>query len=345
MNTKLDSESGARILLVEDEQTVVQLFEEVLVDRGYPFDAVENVELALGVMADNDYDLVITDKNLPGESNGLDLLKLAKESDPDLEVIMITGYADMDSAIEAIRGGVYDYITKPFNSVDDVFHRVKGALTKRRITLENMRLIKSLEALNRDLEAKVKERTLQLEKMTLTDDLTGLYNQRFLYQRLPEEIERSQRFCHPLSLVMLDVDHFKQVNDCHDHLFGSTILRRLGELLNKNVRTVDMVIRYGGDEFVIILPEMNLKNSVKAAERLRVNAETADLGDDGKPFHVSISVGVAALGDTESTDAKTLLKAADRALYASKEAGRNRVMAMRAGETIDLQSIQQGAAQ
>lgn len=338
MSLSPDIQSELRILIVDDEPSVIMLFKKLLPKRGYHPDCVEDAQQALEALSSDTYDLVITDKNLPGDLDGLDLLKRIKRDTPDLDVIIMTGNADMDSALVAIREGVYDYLVKPFESINEVVHRIEGALEKRRLLLENRQLVGRLESMNRNLEAQVAERTQQLEALTLEDDVTGLYNQRFLHRRLPEEVDRAQRYEHPLCVIMLDVDKFKRVNDTHDHLFGSRVLKRMGEVLLSGIRTVDMAIRYGGDEFCILLPETDSAGGSRVAERLREAIEAAEVGDDDDPYRVTVSIGVATITGGATLNAEQLLQAADHGLYAAKAGGRNRVHVMPANAPVAPES-------
>ncbi|MBN1961123.1 MAG: diguanylate cyclase [Deltaproteobacteria bacterium] len=330
--------STPRILVVEDDPVVGELFNELLPPAGYIVDLVYDAEAALKKLESITYDLIITDKNLPGLS-GLDLLKRIHSTYEDLDVILMTAFADMDSMLSAINAGVYDYLVKPFNSLDDVVSTVGRALEKRRILLENRRLIANLqqanqqiETMNHNLELQVQERTHQLveanfrlEQLSITDDVTGLYNQRFLFSRLDEEYRRARRHHDTLAVTMIDIDFFKQVNDQHDHLFGSRVLKRFGVVLQNGVRDVDFVSRYGGDEFTIILPHTNMQDALLVAERLRANIEDQNLGDPHVPCHVTMSVGVAAIDSNIVDSSRALLRAADKALYLAKSSGRNRV--------------------
>ncbi len=329
------------ILVIEDDPLVADLFRELLPAQGYRADVVVDGESALERFAERPYDLLLSDKNLPGIS-GIELLKQIKTIDPDVDVIIMTAYADTQSVLAAMESGVYDYLVKPFDSIDDVMAKIGRALEKRRIIRENRRLVDYLtqanaqiEAMNRDLEAQVNDRTRQLteanarlEQLSLTDDVTGLHNQRFLYARLEEEFRRARRYNENFSIVMIDVDNFKAVNDGHDHLFGSHLLRQLGELFREVVRNIDFVIRYGGDEFVFLLPHTTLADAVIVAERLRAAVAAADLGQEGERCKVTISLGVAAIHQAAGDDARSLLRAADMALYQAKEGGRNRVVVM-----------------
>jgi diguanylate cyclase (GGDEF)-like protein len=190
--------------------------------------------------------------------------------------------------------------------------------------------------MNRELEAKIHERThelaeanTRLAQLAVTDGLTGLYNHRHLHERLALEVERSQRSGLPLSLLMLDVDHFKQYNDTFGHPAGDEVLRQLARVLNDTRRANDVVARYGGEEFALILVDTAKFTAAKVAERVRERVEAHDFADVAnkimKKTGISVSIGVATFPD-DGTDAEGLVRAADTALYAAKRAGRNRVV-------------------
>lgn len=330
-----------RVLVVEDDVHVGSLFSVLLKSQNIAHDLAESAEQGIEAMQQRPYDLFLVDKNLPGKS-GIDFLRCVKDTMPDVDVILMTAYADMQSVLAALDAGVYDYLVKPFPSIDDVIKKVNRALEKRRILLENRHLVRYLtqantqiEDMNRHLEAQVADRTRELqeantrlEQLTLTDDVTGLYNQRFLYTRLEEEFHRSQRYNQDLSVMMLDLDKFKHVNDTHDHLFGSRVLRRVGELLRRSTRDTDMVIRYGGDEFVVLLPHTRLADAVAVGERVRQLISNTNVGDPEDAYTATVSVGVASLGECGATTPRELLRCADQALYQAKANGRNCIAAM-----------------
>ena len=167
----------------------------------------------------------------------------------------------------------------------------------------------------------------RVQELTLTDEHTGVYNARHLRAVMEQEVLRSRRFHHPLSLIFLDLDHFKRVNDTHGHLAGSACLREVGDLLVATSRQVDVVCRYGGDEFAVLLVETGADGAVAIAERVReVLAEHVFLQREGVHARLSASLGVATFPD-HTRDAQGLLRAADFAMYAAKAEGRNKVCA------------------
>lgn len=163
----------------------------------------------------------------------------------------------------------------------------------------------------------------ELDRLAKFDDLTNLYNRKYFIDIAEREIERALRYQHPISLLIADLDHFKQINDNFGHLAGDTVLKRLGAIINTSVRTVDTAARFGGEEFCLLLPETDLENASFVAEKIRRNTETAAIEYDGERIQTTLSVGVAQLAPGESLE--KLMNRADQALYSAKELGRNRV--------------------
>lgn len=168
-----------------------------------------------------------------------------------------------------------------------------------------------------------------LEQENITDPLIGIYNRRYLERRLSEEVARAKRYALPLAVLLLDIDHFKRINDQHGHRVGDLVLVHIGRVLLESVRSTEVVARYGGEEIVIIAPNTTLEHAAHLAERVRCAVESHALlveqGGDPWPVHVEASVGVAALGGEIAT-AEQLVHAADVAMYQAKQAGRNRVV-------------------
>ncbi|HEY5594199.1 MAG TPA: diguanylate cyclase [Nitrospiria bacterium] len=206
-----------------------------------------------------------------------------------------------------------------------------GDLSARAVLYRKDELGQLAAAFNTMAE-KLEKHEAELKNLAVRDGLTGLFNRRGFDQRLKEEIERTQRYAHPFSLLMLDIDHFKTVNDFHGHPAGDVILRALAVYIQAQVRPTDWAARYGGEEFAILLPETAGNGAAVAAERLRaaVAGRAVRIGPE-KAVHVTISIGIATFPEDAATG-EALVEAADRALYEAKRAGRNRVCAYRPGE-------------
>lgn len=171
-----------------------------------------------------------------------------------------------------------------------------------------------------DVEAQYHE---TIYKMTIVDGLTGAYNKRYLFESLGRELPRANRYKRPLSVLMVDIDHFKSINDDYGHLAGDAVLKELSSVIQGRLRPDDVLSRYGGEEFVVVLPETDLAGAATAAESLRALVETSHFHFEGEPIKVTISIGVAQYDGT--SDVTALLKAADDKLYEAKNSGRNRV--------------------
>jgi two-component system cell cycle response regulator len=175
-----------------------------------------------------------------------------------------------------------------------------------------------------DLESAISDRE-RFQEMARTDALTGCYNRRALFERLEREVERVKRYDQGLALLLVDLDKFKDVNDARGHLAGDSVLRQVGELLRREARSVDIVARFGGDEFVLVLPETDHEGAVIFAERLRKRIGEHDFAEAGAPLFVTVSVGVAAMSAAQSETAEGLIARADAAMYEAKGGGRNKV--------------------
>ena len=212
---------------------------------------------------------------------------------------------------------------------------LRRAVSSGHLLKENQRLRRALadaEAASarriHQEKARLEKANAKLKQLAVTDDVTGLYNQRFLAQWLGCEVKRWDRYGGLLSAVLLDLDRFKAVNDGRGHLFGSRVIGRVGALLRRSVREVDMCVRYGGDEFVVLLPGTPLDGAQILAERLLSGIRAADFGDGEDPCSLTASIGVAQLGVGGAVCDQSLLHAADRAMYLAKERGRARVIVM-----------------
>jgi diguanylate cyclase (GGDEF)-like protein len=293
-----------KILFIDDEPDIRDLISELLQEDGFEVfsaaDGAEGLELFDAIKPD----LVITDVKMP-RKNGLEVLKGVKAAGSDVDVIILTGHSDEATAIECLQSGAYDYLLKPVEDIDVLLVAVNRAIHKRNLELKNKALIR------------------QLEEMAIRDPLTGLLNFRQLQVSLDEEITRSQRYGHAFCIFILDVDHFKAVNDKYGHQFGDHILKKLGEIMRRAIRKSDSIFRYGGEEFFILMPETSREGAANAADRIMDAIRTHMFISDEKSAKITVSIGGAGF-PSQSTDKVELIKLADTALYKAKESGRDR---------------------
>jgi two-component system, cell cycle response regulator len=446
-----------RILVVEDDSFFREVFTDLLKADGYAVDVAASGEEALEKIRRSPYQLVVTDLVMP-DVTGLDILSAVKRHDPAIDVIMVTGHANVETAIYALKNGATDYLVKPINH-DEFRHIVAHCMQQRRLLDENQELkglvslfhvsqaignsldvdrilpllmdalcnemggisrglgylnengqlmlreIKAVpemhapllgqavvtesdltddgssnmvylsaflpegedygediaeaacfylrhksslhgviilfnsphQQLRRDVNRNhisflLDQGALALENaarynfakdLLYIDELTGLYNYRYLEVVIDRELKRSERYGSPLSVLFLDIDLFKMVNDMFGHLIGSKVLREVGHLLRKSVRDLDAVIRYGGDEYTIILVETGVEGAAVVAERIRKAVEAYTFAkDEGLAIKLTVSLGYACSPDDGHTK-KELLELADQAMYRGKASGKN----------------------
>lgn len=313
----MQDERPKRILVVDDNRDNVQLLRARLEARGYIVDEAEDGEAALErVYRSPPPDLILLDVMMP-KIDGFEVVRRIKsdESLPFIPVIMQTALDSTASMVQGLDAGADDYVSKPVNT-QELDARVKSLLR-----------IQSLQSALAQRERELSAANAQLRIMSSTDALTGVANRRSLEERLHEMWEHSQRLHEPLSLVMCDIDHFKRVNDDYGHQVGDTVLQQFAKLLQDEAREIDRVGRYGGEEFVLLLPGTVLDAAVTFAERIRGCVEQRKFACGDRRFlHRTMSCGVAAWPHPLVRDPEALIKAADDALYVAKETGRNRVV-------------------
>jgi two-component system, cell cycle response regulator len=299
------SPAPSRILVIDDEVEVRKALVESLRRDGYDVWEAGDGATALEHLERQPFELVLTDIVMP-QMDGLTLVRTAIRRGYAAAYVVMTAHNSVESAVEAMKSGAADYLPKPF-------------------PLDLLRLVVARTLHAQRLAARAKQVDLY-EKLAQTDGLTELNNYRFFQQRLSIELNRAQRFSRPLSLIMLDLDDFKAYNDIYGHQIGDQALRKLARLLQRSSRSYDLVARYGGDEFVIILPETTKKLAAEVAERIRGAVERAAIEGEGPALdgHFTASLGVASFPE-DATDKGELIRKADLALYHAKTCGRNRV--------------------
>jgi two-component system cell cycle response regulator len=316
-----------KLLIVEDDGDQRDLLRETLEDRfgiGTVTAATTMAEtLALEL---SQFDLILCDYNLP-DCTGLQLLEQIRKRCMT-PVIMVTGENVGHTAVEAIKQGATDYVVKVGEYLFTLPLTVEKNLTMALVKRENERLRQELERALIDLRTKAQqlEESLQrVEQMAATDPLTGLYNRRHLAKVLEQLFAESQRFDTDLSCVMIDLDGYKRLNDTYGHQVGDKLLVAAGKVIGANMRQMDVAARYGGDEFVLLLPRASDAEAANAAQRIRDDFKKAGPGVLGSPCGVSMSVGIASLKRCMPSGADQLIACADAALYRAKDAGRDRI--------------------
>lgn len=295
-----------KILLVDDDPDNLKIVKRLLEKEGYQVQAASGGEKSLKLMDSFRPDLILLDMNMPG-MDGLETIQVLKRKENAAAVVFVTANTTTEDVIRGLDAGALDYISKPFSGME-LLARVRAQLRVKKLQDE-------LRAANKKLQGLVE-----------IDDLTGLYNMRSVYEKLDQEIERARRYGHTVAAIMLDMDHFKGVNDNHDHLFGSHVLAEVGELIRKNIRTHDFAARYGGDEFLICLSQTTLEGAKLFCERLRATMENHLFKSGDDEIRLTASMGCAIIVEGQSMmDGRSLVRHADHGLYESKEGGRNRV--------------------
>jgi diguanylate cyclase (GGDEF)-like protein len=305
-----------RILIVDDDRDSVDLLREWLAMSGYDAASAASGQEALQKIRTARPDLILLDLLIP-PPDGLEVIRTLKRDRAlsAIPIVVMTVKRDVKSKVECLRSGADDFIVKPFH-FDELDAVLRSALKKRYIYA-------SLERANQQL----RDANERLLKLTVTDERTNLLNDRYLKRRLQEEFKRAQRYGTPLSVAMIDMDHFKKVNDKYGHDCGDQVLREFGTLLTENARTTDIVGRFGGEEFLMVLPNTDGIRAAIVAERVRRAAEERVYRYRELLVRVTVSIGVASYpANAALTSDEALLKAADTALYRAKEVSRNKVI-------------------
>ena len=311
----MERKDRKKILVVDDHEDNIELLRARLEARGYEVFGAIDGQAALDQVNHVCPDLILLDVMMP-KMDGMEVVRRLKANPslPFIPVIMQTALDSTENKVEGLDAGADDYITKPINFAE-LEARVNSLLR--------------IKALQSDLAAREKELSElndRLRQISLTDGLTQVENRRSLEERLHDMWQHSVRLHEPIALVMCDIDKFKSVNDNYGHQAGDAVLKDFAQLLKGEAREIDRVGRYGGEEFLLILPGTVLDSAVTFAERLRECVEKHTFTYAGGTLHRTMSCGVAASPHPRVKDQEALLRAADDALYVAKETGRNRVI-------------------
>lgn len=317
-----------RLLIIEDDADQRELIRETLEDH-FGAGSVVAVSTRKAALAEDltSFSLIMTDYNLP-DGNGMDLLSeiRARCLTP---VVMVTGENVGKIAAEAIRRGATDYVVKVGDYLFTIPLVIEKNLIVASVKRENETLRHELEAALLQVQfknAQLEESLGRVEQMAATDPLTGLYNRRHFSKVSEQLFAESNRYGHDLSCVMIDLDGYKQLNDSFGHGVGDQLLQVAGRVIAANMRKMDVAARYGGDEFILLLPHATADEAVNVIDRIRDEFRTQSAMVLNRETGVNMSVGVGSLHSNRPGNAGQLLAMADAALYRAKDAGRNRVM-------------------
>jgi diguanylate cyclase (GGDEF)-like protein len=305
------SAADATLLIVDDARTNRQYVADLVSERQLCRACVfaEDGLAAFKMLRTTPIDLVVCDLDMP-RCDGLKFLRL-KATDPafaGIPVIVVTGAEDVARKVQALTTGASDYVIKPFEP-NELAARIAVHLKLRKLQAELLRT------------------NSELQRLTQTDHLTDVANRRYLAERLEEEYLRARRYDRPLSVALLDIDHFKRINDEHGHPGGDHALVEVAKLIKYTLRCHDFVARYGGEEFAMLLPETSADRAILALERVRIAIEHADIRYADKHMPLTVSLGMASFPHELVAKASDFITLADAALYDAKRSGRNRVVA------------------
>ena len=289
-----------KVLIIEDHPDQRDLLAIVLQREGYQVVTAANGVEALEQLEREAIQIVLSDIMMP-KMDGFELVKniRSKPALKEIYVILITARIQEGDRVRGLDLGADDYITKPF-SFSELLARVR-------------------------VGTRVVKYQRHLKDQTQIDSLTGLYNRRAMEEKFHDEFERANRYNHPLSVLILDIDNFKTINDTYGHHGGDMALIKIAEILREKTRHSDFSARFGGEEFVLVLPETNLESALQVATKIHDEIRTWPFGKPDRPFTLTVSIGVSSTSEKSHSDWRQMLETADQALYLAKNRGKDRV--------------------
>ena len=306
----LNLDQQVNILCIDDKDDDFNAIQQILKDH-HQLQLIRSTSIgaAFDRLEKERFDLIFLDYLLP-DGTGLEFIEAIHSQGMETPVVVITGQGDELIASRIIQAGAYDYLPKAKVSVKALLRIISNALEKAGLRRE-MRMAQE-----------------KLAEMSVRDELTGMYNRRYFQEALEREISGAQRYGHGIALCMIDLDHFKKVNDSYGHLCGDRVLQEFGRLLDSSIRKYDVGCRYGGEEFAIILPDTSSEKALTLSERFRKRIKLHDFTYKEWTLHITISIGVAARPAGAEITSSQLVDLADQALYQAKSQGRNRVVSI-----------------
>jgi len=300
-----------RVLVVQADESARASQRDLLSGAELTVAAVGSGAEALEKVREGAPDLVVLGRSLP-DMDGLDLLPQLKGTHDHFTPVLIASHRSATAErVLGLQKGADDYLALPCDP-DELLARVRALLRVK------------------EMHDRVLSIQRELERLVVSDPLTGLYNRRYLVDRLGQEMNRVDRYGGTLAFAMIDLDGFKPVNDKYGHVFGDRLLRAVASEISRSLRTPDVAARYGGDEFAVILPQTQPEGALRVCERIRKAVELVALNAGDAPVSVTATLGVADYPAAGISNAEDLIHAADEALYGAKRGGRNRYSAVRA---------------
>ncbi|WP_437737003.1 diguanylate cyclase [Sorangium sp. So ce1335] len=304
---ELMSSRPPRIVVADDDRLARQMLVSMLSKAGFQVEAVDDGQEAIELIGRGGVDLALLDIVMP-RLTGLEACRLLKSMTAEsfLPVVLVTVKTDTASRVEGLKIGADDYVCKPFEE-EELLARVGAMLRIKR------------------LHDQVAAQRAYLEQLSIHDEMTGLYNYRYLFTRLNEEFKRAERYHEPFACVLVDIDRLKAMNEIGGRTLGDAVIRRVADGIRRSVREVDVVSRYGGEEFLVVLPSTHFAGSLTVAERIwrEASGNPVEFGGATRPCSVSIGVSLYPSRDVRSKDA--LIRAAESALHQAKREGGNRI--------------------
>ena len=307
-----------RVLLVEDNDAARQAMADLLNNFFDNITTAEDGVVGLKKFKSNDFDLIVTDINMPN-INGLEMIKEIRKQNATIPIIILTAFQEPKYLLESIKYSIDAYIVKPIN-----LEELQKTINKISETLHSFKKNKDYE---KHLETLVSLKTQELQELSNRDPMTNLYNRRYFNDIANTLVKLAKRHDEDLAVLMIDIDRFKVINDNYGHLTGDEVLKTTANLLLNATRESDITIRFGGEEFVVLLPDTNLKGTIAIAQKIRTSIEKQEIQTKkGDIIKYTLSIGIAQYVSSSDKDIDDIIHRSDEALYEAKRSGRNKVV-------------------
>lgn len=308
----METKEDRLIMIVDDNPLNIRVLATILDEYSELLICMNGAE-ALEALKTEDPDLILLDVMMPG-MDGYEVAQVIRNdlNLKDLPIIFLTAKADSEDMVKGFNAGGNDYVLKPFNEIE-LMARVKNQMD---LKVSRDQLVQK--------NSELKDLIRKLEISAITDPLTGLFNRRFMMQKMDEEAARFLRYGHSFVIIMADVDHFKLINDQYGHACGDLVLRAVSQTMGVGLRTNDVLARWGGEEFLLLLPDTTVEGGELLAERIRQRVEDLKVTYHQHTISVTLTMGLSRFREGSTVD--KVISLADQGLYQGKKTGRNKVV-------------------